>query len=84
LGRSFAGAGDAARMNRASTDMGNVSQAVPAIHPYIGIGSLPALNHQREFAAHCVGGQAERALLDAATALAWTAVDSSAKASRGD
>ncbi len=38
-------------MNRASTDMGNVSQVVPAIHPYIGIGSLPALNHQPEFAA---------------------------------
>jgi hypothetical protein len=84
LGRSFARTDDAARMNRASTDMGNVSQAVSAIHPYVGIGSLPALNHQREFAAHCVGGQAERALLDAATALAWTAVDSSAKAGRAD
>ena len=58
-------------MNRASTDMGNVSQRVPAIHPYIGIGSLPALNHQREFAAHCVGGQAERALLDGTKALPW-------------
>jgi hypothetical protein len=55
--------------------MGNVSQVVAAIHPYVGIGSLPALNHQPEFAAHCVGGEAERALLDAATALAWTALD---------
>ena len=62
-------------MNRASTDMGNVSQVVPAIHPYIGIGSLPAVNHQREFAAHCVGVAADRALLDGATALAWTAID---------
>ena len=62
-------------MNRASTDMGNVSQVVPAIHPYVGIGSLPALNHQPEFAAHCVGPDAEQALLDAATALAWTALD---------
>jgi|SRR5215469_661701 len=84
LGRSFAGADVAARMNRASTDMGNVSQVVAAIHPYVGIGSLPALNHQREFAAHCVGGLAERALLDAAVALAWTAVDSRAKASHVD
>jgi metal-dependent amidase/aminoacylase/carboxypeptidase family protein len=75
LGRVFSGADSAARMNRASTDMGNVSQAVPAIHPYIGIGSLPALNHQREFAAHCVGAAADRALLDAAAALAWTAAD---------
>ena len=52
-------------MNRASTDMGNVSQVVPAIHPYIGIGSFPAVNHQPEFAAHCVGVAADRALLDA-------------------
>jgi len=75
LGRTFDPGTPARRMNRASTDMGNVSQVVPAIHPYIGIGSLPALNHQPEFAAQCVGGDAERALLDAATALAWTALD---------
>ncbi|MFD0499786.1 MULTISPECIES: M20 family metallopeptidase [Streptomyces violaceusniger group] len=77
LGREFAPPGQAARMNRASTDMGNVSQVVPAIHPYIGIGSLPATNHQHEFAAFCVGGTAQRALLDGATALAWTGVDRS-------
>jgi amidohydrolase len=75
LGRQFDRRSPARRMNRASTDMGNVSQRVPAIHPYVGIGSLPALNHQPEFAAHCVGGDAEKALLDAATALAWTALD---------
>ncbi|GAA1012841.1 peptidase M20 [Acrocarpospora pleiomorpha] len=75
LGRSFDRDSPARRMNRASTDMGNVSQLVPAIHPYVGIGSLPALNHQPEFAARCVGGDAEKALLDAATALAWTALD---------
>jgi amidohydrolase len=75
LGRVFDRHSPARRMNRASTDMGNVSQVVRAIHPYVGIGSLPALNHQPEFAAHCVGGDAEKALLDAATALAWTALD---------
>ncbi|WP_028473760.1 M20 family metallopeptidase [Nocardioides alkalitolerans] len=75
LGRTFATGSTAARMNRASTDMGNVSQVVPAIHPYIGIGSLPATNHQPEFAAHCVGVAAEHALTDAATALAHTALD---------
>lgn len=75
LGRRFAAGDEAARMNRASTDMGNVSQVVPAIHPYIGIGSLPALNHQREFADHCVGEPAERAIRDGAIALAWTALD---------
>ncbi|MFK0294972.1 M20 family metallopeptidase [Streptomyces sp. NPDC090442] len=80
LGREFAPPGQAARMNRASTDMGNVSQVVPAIHPYIGIGSLPATNHQHEFAAYCVGGTAQRALLDGAIALAWTGVDRAALA----
>ncbi|HWJ08372.1 MAG TPA: M20 family metallopeptidase [Nocardioides sp.] len=75
LGRVFDEGSPARRMNRASTDMGNVSQVVPAIHPYIGINSGTALNHQPEFAAHCVGGDAEKAILDAATALAWTALD---------
>lgn len=75
LGRVFDPGTPARRMNRASTDMGNVSQVVNAIHPYIGINSGTALNHQPEFAAHCVGGDAEKALLDAATALAWTALD---------
>ena len=69
------GAGSAGRMNRASTDMGNVSLVVPAIHPYIGIGSLPAVNHQKEFAAHCVTPAADQALIDGAIGLAWTAAD---------
>jgi metal-dependent amidase/aminoacylase/carboxypeptidase family protein len=75
LGREFAPGGLASRMNRASTDMGNVSQVVPAIHPYIGIDSLPATNHQHEFAAFCIGATAQKALLDGAVALAWTGID---------
>jgi hypothetical protein len=55
--------------------MGNVSLAMPAIHPAIGIDSLPAVNHQPEFAAHCVTEAADRALADGAVALAWTAID---------
>jgi amidohydrolase len=58
-----------------STDMGNVSAALPSIHPFIGIDSLPAVNHQPEFAAHCATAAADRALLDGALALAWTAID---------
>jgi metal-dependent amidase/aminoacylase/carboxypeptidase family protein len=69
-------------MNRASTDMGNVSHVVPSIHPYIGIESLPATNHQREFAAHCIGPAAELALTDAAIALAWTAIDAATAVKR--
>jgi hypothetical protein len=59
---------------------GGGGSRVAAIHPYIGVWSLPAANHQREFAAHCVGDRAERALLDGATALAWSAVDRATEA----
>lgn len=80
LGRSFDVDPVAATMNRASTDMGNVSQIVNAIHPYIGVGG-DASNHQAAFAESCVGEEAERTLLDGATALAWTAADVSARRS---
>jgi len=62
----------------ASTDMGNVSHALPSIHPMIGLASLPAVNHQPEFAAHCITPLADRALMDGALALAWTAIDMAA------
>jgi amidohydrolase len=75
LGRVFADSDATARMNRGSTDMANVSQVVPAIHPFIGLGCFPVVNHQREFAHACVGPVAEQALRDGATALAWTAID---------
>jgi amidohydrolase len=58
-----------------STDMGNVSLALPSIHPMIGIDSLPATNHQPEFAAHCVAPAADQALVHGALAMAWTAID---------
>jgi hypothetical protein len=55
--------------------MGNVSLKIPSIHPTIGIESLPAVNHQPEFAAHCVTEPADKALYDGALAMAWTAID---------
>jgi amidohydrolase len=59
----------------ASTDMGNVSLAVPSIHPLIAIDAGAAVNHQPEFAAACVTPSADRAVIDGATVLAWTAAD---------
>lgn len=67
--------GPDAMMARASTDMGNVSQVIPAIHPYIGIDSLPAVNHQLEFAAATISGAAETAIAQGALALAGTIAD---------
>jgi metal-dependent amidase/aminoacylase/carboxypeptidase family protein len=73
LGRSFAPAAE--RLATASTDMANVSLAMPAIHPTLGLDSLPAVNHQAAFAAHCATPTADRALLDGATAMAMTVAD---------
>jgi amidohydrolase len=75
LGRAFSDLGALRDRMAASTDMGNVSLALPAIHPFISIDSLPAVNHQPEFAAHCITEAADRALRDGALALAWTAID---------
>ena len=74
LGRRYPPVDPAARAT-GSTDMGNVSRAMPAIHPMVGINSLPAVNHQPEFTAHCVTADADKALLDGALAMAWTCID---------
>jgi len=58
-----------------STDMGNVSHVVPSIHPMLSIDSLPAVNHQPEFAALTITEAGEKAIHDGALAMAWTIVD---------
>jgi len=79
LGRSFEpatnAAGDRIEMNRFSTDMGNVSYVVPAIHPILGIDSAPAVNHQPAFTEATITPAADQAIYDGAVALAWTAID---------
>jgi amidohydrolase len=75
LGRPFPNLGEWETRPTGSTDMGNVSLTIPSIHPMIGINSLPAVNHQPEFAAHCVTADADKALVDGALAMAWTCID---------
>ena len=75
LGREFNDDDPRIRMNRASTDLGNVSKVIASIHPYIGINSGAAVNHQKEFAAVCITADADQAVLDAAKAMAMTLVD---------
>jgi amidohydrolase len=65
-----------------STDMGNVSLAMPSIHPCIGIESAGAVNHQPEFAAACINASADRAVREGALGLAWTAIDAARGAAR--
>jgi metal-dependent amidase/aminoacylase/carboxypeptidase family protein len=78
LGRTFANPGEWETRPTGSTDMGNVSRVMPSIHPMIGINSLPAVNHQPEFTAHCITPDADKALVDGALAMAWTCIDMAA------
>jgi amidohydrolase len=78
LGRPFPNLGEWETRPTGSTDMGNVSRAMPSIHPMIGINSLPAVNHQPEFTAHCITPDADKALVDGAMAMAWTCIDMAA------
>jgi metal-dependent amidase/aminoacylase/carboxypeptidase family protein len=57
-----------------STDFGNVSQRVPGLHAELAVHSWPAVNHQHEFAAACVGEAGDRTMLEGAKALALTAL----------
>lgn len=75
LGREFPDLGPAGERAAGSTDMGNISLALPSIHPMLGIDSLPAVNHQPEFTAHCATPTADQAAIDGATAMAWTAIE---------
>jgi amidohydrolase len=57
-----------------STDMGNVTQVLPGIHPVIGVDAGGATVHQRAFAAAAVGPSADRAVVEGAIMLARTIV----------
>ena len=58
-----------------STDCGNVSQALPTIHPYIRISPDGVPGHSREFAEWAKSPMARTGLVAAAKALAMTALD---------
>ncbi|HEX6419554.1 MAG TPA: M20 family metallopeptidase [Acidimicrobiales bacterium] len=58
-----------------STDMGNVSYAVPAIHPMIQVSPPGVPIHTPAFAGFAGGPEGDRAVIDGAKALAWTVAD---------
>jgi metal-dependent amidase/aminoacylase/carboxypeptidase family protein len=58
-----------------STDMGNVSQILPAIHPYIGIASEGTPGHSTAFRDAAATPEAHENALFAAKALALVAID---------
>jgi amidohydrolase len=75
LGRQFRDVDDRVRRAAGSTDMGNVSQVMPSIHPMIGLGRDAGVIHSPGFAEASASESADRAVLDAAIALAWTVAD---------
>jgi amidohydrolase len=58
-----------------SSDMGNVGQLVPSIHPSVAIAPVEALVHSPQFASAAASEVGLRGLLDAGKALAMTVVD---------
>ncbi|HJT92915.1 MAG TPA: M20 family metallopeptidase [Mycobacterium sp.] len=57
-----------------STDMGNVTQVMPGIHPIVGIDAEGASVHQPAFAAAAAGPSADTAVVEGAIMLARTVV----------
>jgi amidohydrolase len=57
-----------------STDMGNVTQVLPGIHPIIGVEAGGASLHQPEFTAAAVTPSADKAVIDGSIMLARTVI----------
>lgn len=58
-----------------STDMGNVSQVVPSIHPMIAVSPPEVAIHTEGFAACARGPDGDRGVIDGAKTLAAVAID---------
>jgi len=71
LGRTFV---DIRLDSTGSSDMGNVSQAMPSIHPMFGVGAM-AFNHTPAFTDVCATEAAHASMVQVAQALAMTGVD---------
>ncbi|MEI7746318.1 MAG: M20 family metallopeptidase [Actinomycetota bacterium] len=78
-GRTFADDDAGIPAPMLSTDMANVSLALPSIHPMVGVDAQGSVNHQAAFAAACIGPSSEKAILDAAVALCATAIDAASE-----
>ncbi len=63
------------RRSMGSTDMGNVSQMVPAIHPSIAAAPADVPIHTAEFREFAASDMGHAALMDSAKALAMTGID---------
>ncbi|ULE33681.1 M20 family metallopeptidase [Mycobacterium sp. IDR2000157661] len=74
VGRSPVPAELEAALPLGSTDMGNVTQVMPGIHPIVGIDAGGASVHQPGFATAAVGPSGDQAVIEGAAMLARTVV----------
>jgi amidohydrolase len=74
LGRQPVSAEIEASIPLGSTDMGNVTQVLPGIHPVVAIDAGGASIHQPEFTAAAAGPSADAAVVEGAIMLARTVV----------
>jgi amidohydrolase len=75
LGRVFIPLDHPAYARAGSTDMGNVSHYVPAIHPNLASAPADCIIHNAEFARWAGSEMGDQAAIDGAKALAMTAID---------
>jgi len=75
LGREFFPYDKLPASVQGSTDMGNVSQRVPSIHPMLAAAPLHCTIHNPEFEKWAGSEMGDAAALDGAKALAMTAID---------
>jgi amidohydrolase len=75
LGRTPVGVEVEAAFPLGSTDMGNVTQVMPGIHPIVGIDAQGASIHQPAFAAAASRPSADTAVIEGAVMLARTVVE---------
>lgn len=75
LGRTALPPGVVPEFLTGSTDLGNLSQRLPAIHPMIAISAPTVALHTAEFAEAAGSEAGDRAVRDGALGLALTAVD---------
>jgi amidohydrolase len=67
-----------AKLGGGSTDMGNISQVIPSLHPWLSIPGADVPIHSHAFAALADTPEAYGVMFEAATALAWTVAGAAA------
>ncbi len=75
LGRPITRGAELPPSEAGSTDMGNVSQILPSIHPRLSLHCAPIGNHQPAFTRQTITPEGHQAIFDGAVGMAWTVID---------